>query len=76
MSYNIAEFVIGWHFNDQYDGETMADLSQTVFMQSNNEAFKRMNHKHTHTHKNIWKHTPTNAINENAMRCLLLKIRL
>ena len=30
MSYIIAEYVIGWHFNGQHDGETMTDLSQTV----------------------------------------------
>ena len=43
----------------------MVDLSQTVFMQSNNEVFKQTN-----------THTLTNATSENAMRCISLKIRL
>ena len=36
MSYNIAEYVIGWHFNGLHrlhDGETMADLSQNGAVQ-------------------------------------------
>ena len=60
MSYNIAEYIIGWHFN----GDKLIDLSPTIFMRSTNESFKRTN---THTD------TPTNAIGEIAMRCFSLK---
>ena len=41
MSYNIAEYDSGWRFNVLRDGETMADLSKTIFVRSDNEAFKR-----------------------------------
>ena len=58
------------HFNDLHDGETMADLTQTIFVWSNNEAFKRMNaHSHTRAraHARTHAHTLTNAICKNAM---------
>ena len=76
MSYNIAEYVIGWRFNGLHDDKTMANLSQTTFVRSNNEAFKWTNthtftHTHTHTDTN-----PMNAIGEYAMHCISLKIRL
>ena len=86
MSYNIAKYVLGWCFNVLHDGETMADLSETVFVQSNSEALKRTNtytnshiythmliHTHTHTDTHTYTHTPTNAIGESAMRCSSLK---
>ena len=79
MRYNIAEYVIGWRFIGQHGGETMADLSQTVFVRSNDEAFKRTNthiHTHSHIHKLIRTHTPKIAIGENAICCISLKIRL
>ena len=77
MSYNIAKYVTAWYFNGLHDGETMADISQTVFMWSNNEAFKwTKTHTHTHTYKHTHGHTPVNAIGENAMHCISLKISL
>ena len=54
MIYNVAEYVTGWRVNGLHHGETMADLSQTVFDRSTNEAFKRTNtHTHTHIHIHI-----------------------
>ena len=49
MSYSNAEIVIGWRFNCLHDGDKMADLSQTVFVRSTNETYKRTN-THTHTY--------------------------
>ena len=49
MGYNIAEYVIGWHFNGEHDGDKMAHLFQTIFVRFTNEAFKRTN-THTRTH--------------------------
>ena len=40
MSYNVAEFVIGWSFNGLRNGEKMVDISQTVYVQFNNKTFK------------------------------------
>ena len=40
MSFNIAEYVIGWRFNGQRDAETMADLTQTVFVRVKIDACK------------------------------------
>ena len=54
MNYNIAEYVIGWRFNSQHHDETMADLSQTIFVRSNKEPFKRTKtHTSTHTYGRI-----------------------
>ena len=39
MSYNVAKYVNGWHFYVQQDSEKMADLSQTMFVSSSNEAY-------------------------------------
>ena len=78
MSYNIAEYVTRWRFNLQQDVETMTDLSQTVFIRPNNYVFKRTHthtNTHTHTHTLIRTQTSTNAIGENAIRCISLKIR-
>ena len=75
MSY-IAEYVIGWRFNGLHNGKTMADLSQTVCVRSNNEAFKWTNTNTTQNiHKHIHTHTPTNAIGENAMRYATLRLK-
>ena len=39
QSYNIAEYVIGWRFDGQHDGEKIAELCQTVSCSPpNNEA--------------------------------------
>ena len=56
MSCHIAD----WSFNGLQDGEAIADISQAVFVRSNNEAFKRMN-THTHTHTHTYTHTHTQA---------------
>ena len=54
MSYNVAEYVIEWCFNGLHDGTKMAELSQTIFLQSTNEAFTLTNtHTHTHVHSDI-----------------------
>ena len=51
-------------------------LSQTVFVRSNNEVFKRTNtHTHTDIHSHTDTYTPTNAIVENTIRWILLNIR-
>ena len=52
----------------------MAVLSPTVFVSSISETFKRT-HTHTHifTHTYTRTHIPTNAIGENAERCISLK---
>ena len=70
MSYNIAKYVIGWRFNGLHDGETMVNLSQTIFLRSNNEVLKGTNththsqhvltHAHTHTHTHT-QHSLTHA---------------
>ena len=50
MSYNVTEYITGCGFNGLHDGEKAADLLQTVFVRSTNEAFKRTNiHLHIHT---------------------------
>ena len=59
MSYNVAEYDIGWRFNGLRDGETMADLPQTVFARSNNEAFKQTNTTYTKQIR-TYGHAPTN----------------
>ena len=62
MSYNIAEYDIGWLFNGLHDGETMTDLSETVFVRSNNWALKRTNTRtHTYTHTPTSQHTHTHT---------------
>ena len=43
-----------------HDDETMADLSQTVFVRFNNKAFKRT-HTHARTHARTHAHTNTNT---------------
>ena len=54
--------VVGWRFNGLHDGEKMVDLSQTIFMRSTNEAFKRTNtHTHTHTQTHRQTNTQTHA---------------
>ena len=40
MSYNIAEYVVGYGFNGRHYGKTTADLSQRVFTLSTNEAIR------------------------------------
>ena len=77
MSYNISEY--GWRCNGVPDGETIADLCKAVFVPSNKEAFKRKNtHTRTHTHACTHAHThtdtPMNAMGENAMRSISLKL--
>ena len=70
VSYNVAIYIIGERFNGMHDVEKMADLSQTVFMWSTNEAFKRTNtHTYIHTHTRTHAHTdtPTNAIGKDAI---------
>ena len=84
MSYNVAEYIIGWGFNGLHDGEIIAYLFQTVFVRSSNEAFKRTSTQtHTHTHIYIYiyiciytrahGHTSTNAIDENTIRLISFK---
>ena len=46
---NIAKYVNEWRLNYLHHGNKMANLSQTVFVQSTNEALKWTN-THTHTH--------------------------
>ena len=77
MGYNVDEYVLGCRFNGLQDGETMVDLSQTDFVRSSIDAFQRTNTQiHTNTRTHTYGHTPTNAIGENAMRCISLKIKL
>ena len=33
MSYNVAEYVIGWRYNGLHDVEKTVDLFQTIFVQ-------------------------------------------
>ena len=83
MSYNIAENDIGWRFNGPHVGKNMADLFQTIFMQSTNEACKWTNTQDTHTrtrararahaHAHTHRHTLMNAIGENTMHYISLK---
>ena len=82
MSYNIAEYVVGWRFNSLHNGETMADLSQTVFVRYKNGAFKWTNtHKHTntqaHTHTHTYTHTRTHsdALQWARMQCVAFSLK-
>ena len=49
MSYNAAEYAVGWRFYGLQDGEKTVNLSQTVFVSTGNEAYKRTR---THTYQN------------------------
>ena len=65
MRYDIDECVIGWPFNGLHDAEKMADLSETIFMWSTNEASTRTDttrtHTHTNTHTDTYTHTYTHT---------------
>ena len=66
MSYNVAEYVIGWRFNGQHDGDKMTDISPTVFVWSINEVLKwtdthTYSHAHTHTHTHTYSHACTHT---------------
>ena len=77
MTYNVAEYVVGWFFCDIQYGEKRRLFLKAIFHWSTTEAHTHT-HTHTRTHTNTqthtnthtWTHTMMTAIGDNATRSI------